>query len=190
MENLEVDNKDLCLGYEYMYDLYNDDVQGLCHQCKIKDLGDNKALLFVRRPDGFVKFEVGEIRNGKVVSGKRVGNNFSFKIYDRLGLIEAITMVELSLNNKVKKDEIQKVIDIELTKIFNYWSSVFEDEGSVESAKSFFVAKALSSLILPDMNVNKDILYKGVDMYVRIVEDFKRTRDLLMVLDRSINNIT
>jgi hypothetical protein len=190
MENLEVDNKDLCLGYEYLYDLYNDEVVGVCHQCKVKDLGNNKALLFVRRPDGFVKFEVGEIRNGKVVSGKRVDNNFSFKIHNRIGLIEAITMVELSLNNKVKKDEIQKIIEIELSKIFNDWSNVFDNEGSVESAKSFLVAKALSSVILPDMDVNKEILYKGVDMYLKIVDDYKRTRDLLRFLDGSIDNIT
>jgi hypothetical protein len=190
MENLEVDNKDLCLGYEYLYDLYNDDVRGVCHQCKVRDLGNNKALLFVRRPDGFVKFEVGEIRNGKVVSGKRVDNNFSFKIHDRIGLVEAITMVELSLNNKVNKDEIQEVIEIELTKIYNDWSNIFENEGSIESAKSFLVAKALSSFILPDMDVNKEILYKGVDMYLRIVEDYKRTRDLLRFLDGSVDNIT
>lgn len=103
-----MEDKDLCLGYEYMYDLYNNDVHGLCHECLVKKFNDNLALTFARRPNGFTKFEFSELNeNGKIVRGKRIDQDFFFNITNQNALQEVLTMIQESSRYKDLLQEFQ-----------------------------------------------------------------------------------
>lgn len=96
---MENNFKDLCLGYDFIREMYNDEYLGVCHECLVKRHNESLALTFARNSlTGQTFFELSKFKGDVIVGGHRLMNPVNIKDHNEMQ--EELTKIQESSQYK------------------------------------------------------------------------------------------